>query len=96
MVWRTTGRPEEPSVSLRARDSSGGSCLHVFKAVSEDTNGAFVLTELTANPDFGPPPHIHHREDEAYPSSEVKAMSWYRSRRRTPTPKPEAERRSHV
>jgi len=70
--------------------------LHVFKAVSEDTNGAFVLTELTANPDFGPPPHIHHREDEAYPSSEVKAMSWYRSRRRTPTPKPEAERRSHV
>lgn len=49
-----------------------GSCwwfatdLHIFKAVSETTNGAFTLTELTARPDFVPPPHIHHREDEAF------------------------------
>ena len=40
--------------------------LHTFKAVGEDTGGAFALSELTARPEFGPPPHIHHREDESY------------------------------
>ncbi len=40
--------------------------LYTFKAVGEDTNGAFALSELTAQPEFGPPPHIHHREDESY------------------------------
>ncbi len=38
--------------------------LYAFKAVDEDTNGTFALSELTAQPEFGPPPHIHHREDE--------------------------------
>jgi mannose-6-phosphate isomerase-like protein (cupin superfamily) len=28
--------------------------------------GALTLFELTAAPRFGPPPHIHHREDKAY------------------------------
>jgi quercetin dioxygenase-like cupin family protein len=40
--------------------------LHTFKAVGEDTNGGFSLTELTVQPQFGPPPHIHHREDESF------------------------------
>lgn len=40
--------------------------LHTFKVVGEETNGAFALSELTAQPEFGPPPHIHHREDESY------------------------------
>jgi mannose-6-phosphate isomerase-like protein (cupin superfamily) len=40
--------------------------LYTAKAVSEDTDGAFTLFELTAAPQFGPPPHIHHREDEVY------------------------------
>ena len=40
--------------------------LYTFKVVGEDTNGAFSLSELTAHPQFGPPPHIHHREDESY------------------------------
>ena len=40
--------------------------LHTFKAVSEDTGGAFALEELTAHMRFAPPPHIHHREDESY------------------------------
>ena len=39
--------------------------LHTFKAVSETTNGAFSLSELTAQPQFGPP-HIDHREDESF------------------------------
>jgi quercetin dioxygenase-like cupin family protein len=32
----------------------------------QDTNGAFALSELTAQPEFAPPPHIHHREDESF------------------------------
>jgi mannose-6-phosphate isomerase-like protein (cupin superfamily) len=37
-----------------------------FKAVSEDTNGQYTLFELQVDPQVGPPPHIHHREDEAF------------------------------
>lgn len=37
-----------------------------FKAVSEDTNGQYTLFEVQVDPDIGPPPHIHHREDEAF------------------------------
>jgi quercetin dioxygenase-like cupin family protein len=40
--------------------------LQTFKAVGAETGGAFALSELTAHPQFGPPPHIHHREDESY------------------------------
>ena len=54
--------------------------LHTFKAVSEDTNGAFVLTELTARPDFGPPPHIHHHEDEAFYILDGQFEFWYNDR----------------
>jgi mannose-6-phosphate isomerase-like protein (cupin superfamily) len=37
-----------------------------FKAVSENTNGQYTLFELRVDPEIGPPPHIHHREDEAF------------------------------
>ena len=37
-----------------------------FKAVSEDTGGQYTLVEVQVDPDIGPPPHIHHREDEAF------------------------------
>lgn len=41
--------------------------LYEFKAVGEDTGGAYALVETTASPGVpGPPPHIHHREDEAF------------------------------
>ena len=40
--------------------------LYTIKAAGEDTDGTFTLFELTAAPRFGPPPHIHHREDEVY------------------------------
>ncbi len=40
--------------------------LHTFKVVGEDTNGAFALAELTAGPELGPPPHIHHKADESF------------------------------
>ena len=39
---------------------------HTFKLVAADTNGAFALIETVARPEFGPPPHIHHRQDECF------------------------------
>jgi quercetin dioxygenase-like cupin family protein len=40
--------------------------LHTFKAVSEDTNGAYCMSEVTFTPGAPAPPHIHHHEDEAF------------------------------
>ena len=40
--------------------------LHTFKVVGDDTNGAFTVAELTAGPEIGPPPHIHHKSDESF------------------------------
>ena len=36
------------------------------KLGSRDTGGAFALVEVVGQPDFGPPPHIHHRQDECF------------------------------
>ncbi len=40
--------------------------LITFKVSGEDTGGAYSLTDSTVPPQGGPPPHIHHREDEAF------------------------------
>ena len=40
--------------------------LHTFKVVGDDTNGAFVVAELSAGPELGPPPHIHRLADESF------------------------------
>jgi len=40
--------------------------LYTFKAVSEDTGGAFALWETVSPPESGPPPHLHRREDETF------------------------------
>jgi mannose-6-phosphate isomerase-like protein (cupin superfamily) len=37
-----------------------------FKASGEDTGGAYSLTDSMVPPQGDPPPHIHHREDEAF------------------------------
>lgn len=39
---------------------------HVYKALSSETGGAFSLWELIVPPGHGAPPHVHHREDEAF------------------------------
>jgi quercetin dioxygenase-like cupin family protein len=39
--------------------------LYTEKAVGKETGGAFALAEATTPAGGGPPPHIHHREDEA-------------------------------
>ena len=40
--------------------------LMTFKASGEDTGGAYSLADSMVPPQGGPPPHIHHREDEAF------------------------------
>jgi len=37
-----------------------------IKASGESTGGGFSLTEVTIPPRFGPPMHVHHREDESF------------------------------
>lgn len=40
--------------------------LYVAKRVTEDTDGAFTVFEVTASPQSPPAPHTHHHEDETY------------------------------
>src|SRR5918912_956379 len=37
-----------------------------FKATSEDTGGAYTITEHLFPPQVGPPPHIHHTQEEIF------------------------------
>lgn len=39
---------------------------YTFKVTGKDTNGAFTVMDQIIQPQGGPPPHIHHREDEAF------------------------------
>jgi mannose-6-phosphate isomerase-like protein (cupin superfamily) len=50
--------------------------LYTFKALSEDTGGAFALWETTSPPEGGPPPHLHHREDETFYVLEGEMEFW--------------------
>lgn len=40
--------------------------IYTFKAVSEDTGGAYSLFEFLIPPQSGSPPHIHTRENETF------------------------------
>jgi mannose-6-phosphate isomerase-like protein (cupin superfamily) len=40
--------------------------LLTFKVTGAETMGAYAAAEVTVWPGGGPPPHIHHREDEAF------------------------------
>lgn len=40
--------------------------LYTFKVTGEQTNGAFTVIDQVIQPQGGPPPHIHRREDEAF------------------------------
>lgn len=43
-----------------------GQELIQFKARGEETAGLFCLFEDTSPPGYGPPPHVHHGEDESF------------------------------
>lgn len=40
--------------------------LYTFKTTGKDTNGAFTVIDQIIQPQGGPPPHVHHREDEVF------------------------------
>lgn len=40
--------------------------LYTFKVTGKQTNGAFTVVDQIIQPQGGPPPHVHHREDEAF------------------------------
>lgn len=50
-----------------------GSTFHILggdvvtiKLTGQETGGAFALLETVTPPGAGPPPHVHHREDETF------------------------------
>jgi len=54
------------------RPAEGRRSLRVFgelvtcKVTGDQTGGAYSLFEVTTQPGEGPPPHVHHREDESF------------------------------
>ena len=52
--------PQEGDVLTVAGDAV------IFKALGQNTQGQYALFEIICNPEVGPPPHIHGREDEAF------------------------------
>ena len=40
--------------------------LYTFKATGRETAGAYCLLEQEVQPNSGPPPHIHHTEEESF------------------------------
>ena len=40
--------------------------LVTYKVTAEQTGGAYSLFEVVTRPGGGPPPHVQHREDEAF------------------------------
>jgi mannose-6-phosphate isomerase-like protein (cupin superfamily) len=40
--------------------------LYTFKVTAKQTNGTFTIIDQIIQPQNGPPPHTHHREDEAF------------------------------
>jgi hypothetical protein len=61
----TARRPKVVHAGERMRLSVQG-ILFSYKAVGEDTDGRYALTEGIVPPHHGAPEHIHHREDEAF------------------------------
>ena len=49
-----------------ARSLWGMGELVTYKIPSHRVSGAYALFEVTTQPGAGPPPHIHHREDESF------------------------------
>jgi len=67
-----TGEKTIQTSAERVAAGKGSTSLRVFgemvtcKIASYQTGGAYSLFEVTTQPGSGPPPHIHHREDEAF------------------------------
>ncbi len=59
----------DPTIAPRAGDGPSlwvlGS-LYTFKVRGSETAGAYAIVEAKAWPGQGPPPHVHHAEDECF------------------------------
>lgn len=40
--------------------------LYTFKVTGKQTNGSLTVIDQFIQPQSGPPPHVHHREDEVF------------------------------
>lgn len=47
-----------------------------MKAGGTETDGVMSVVEFVGAPGFGPPPHVHHREDELFYALEGAATFW--------------------
>jgi mannose-6-phosphate isomerase-like protein (cupin superfamily) len=61
----------DPNTEILLNRSEGESVwvlgdLYTFKATGKQTNGVVTVIDQLIQPQGGPPPHIHHREDEAF------------------------------
>jgi quercetin dioxygenase-like cupin family protein len=59
------------SVSILLKRGEGESFwvlgdYYTFKATGKDTDGRYTVIDQIIQPQNGPPPHIHQREDEAF------------------------------
>jgi len=43
-----------------------GGDVVTFKVVGDDCGGAMTILETVTPPNMGPPPHVHHREEETF------------------------------
>lgn len=60
----TTTQPEQTIQKGDARWFFG--MLAVIRATAADTEGQYMLVEVTAPPHLGAPLHVHHEEDEGF------------------------------
>ena len=65
MILRIPRRPKAVHAGDGMRLNVQG-IVFSYKAVGEDTEGRYALTEGIVPPHHGAPEHIHHREDEAF------------------------------
>ena len=67
---QTTNPPQLNQVKLVRKGAGeaywGPGELMTFLITGEETGGAFFMSEISVAPGGGTPPHIHHREDEAF------------------------------
>ena len=58
--------PLPPSTDATGRVFSVVGDRYHFLVTGEESGGAFAMMEFLVPPQHGPPPHVHHREDEVF------------------------------
>lgn len=70
VIEKTSYEPRNPEVQVIAPNEGQAywmvGDLETIKLSSKETNGALAWLESFVVPEGGPPPHIHHHEDELF------------------------------